>query len=168
MKLDDLVKRVEEIIAMGDNALKAQDGIAMGSPYTKQKLFTEYRAAGLSFLVRTFGEGATHPTEFSNRVANSTFSSLESGQGVLNAARGELAGGWIATTRGLVTAEVFADFLEMGEHLLDEHYKDAAAVVIGGTLEEHLRQLAVANGVPVEELKQNKMVPRKADAINAD
>jgi hypothetical protein len=56
----------------------------------------------------------------------------------------------------------------MAEYLLDNGYKDAAAVMIGGTLEEHLRQLAAANEIPIEDLKADKSVPRKAEAINAD
>ena len=42
------------------------------------------------------------------------------------------------TTKGLVTAEVFADYLEMAEHPLDERYRDPAAVVgrsISGTID---------------------------------
>jgi hypothetical protein len=30
--------------------------------------------------------------------------------------------------KGLITAEVFADFIEMAEHLLETGYKDPAAV----------------------------------------
>jgi hypothetical protein len=88
--------------------------------------------------------------------------------GILTAIRDELAGGWIQTTRGLVSADVFADFLEMAEHLLSENYKDAAAVMIGGVLEEHLRLMAAKYGVAVEEAKDGKMVARKAESINTD
>ncbi len=70
--------------------------------------------------------------------------------------------------RGLISSEVFADFLEMSEHLLDEHYKDAAAVMIGSVLEEHLRQLATKIGIPLAQANNGRRVPRKADALNAD
>jgi hypothetical protein len=168
MKLDDLVRRLDEIIAMGERALRTPAGDAMGQPFTDDGLYAEYKSAALSFLRRTFGDRTTYPEQFNHHAASGLFSSIHTGQGVLKAARGELAGGWIATTRGLVTAEVFADFLEMAEHLLEQQYKDAAAVMIGGTLEEHLRQLATANGIAVEELKNDRMVPRKAEAINSD
>ena len=49
----------------------------------------------------------------------------------------------------LAQAEVFADFLDMAEHLLGEGYKDAAAVILGAVLEDTLRKLADAYGVPV-------------------
>jgi hypothetical protein len=42
----------------------------------------------------------------------------------------------------------------MAEHLLAEDYlgsKDAAAVLAGGTLEEHLRQLCIKNKIPIEK-----------------
>jgi hypothetical protein len=35
-------------------------------------------------------------------------------------------------------------------------------------LEEHLRQLAGAKGIAVEEARGGQMVPRKADTLNAD
>jgi hypothetical protein len=56
----------------------------------------------------------------------------------------------------------------MAEHLLDEKYKDAAAVVAGSVLEEHLRQLCLSASVPVEDSPRGKVVPRKADTLNTD
>lgn len=72
------------------------------------------------------------------------------------------------TTKGLVTAEVFADFLEMAERLLDQTYKDPAAVMVGSVLEEHLRHLCGVASIPVEDLSLGKVVARKADSLNAD
>jgi hypothetical protein len=169
LRLDDLLRRVDELIATGKNALaNPVKTYSTGMTEVRDDAYSEFKVASLSFLDRTFGATAAFSVQFRREVASGYSHSLNHGLGILQAARGELAGGWIETTRGLITAEVFADFLEMGEHLLDEHYKDAAAVMIGGTLEEHLRQLATAKGIPVEELKQSRMVPRKADAINAD
>ena len=64
--------------------------------------------------------------------------------------------------------EVFADFIEMAEHLLDERYKDPAAVIIGSVLEEHLRQLCLSAGIRTEDVSATKVVPYKADRLNAD
>jgi hypothetical protein len=169
LRLDDLVRRLDELIAMGRGALaNPTKTYSSGMTEVRDDGFSEFKVASLSFLDRTFGENAAYSVQFRREVTTGYSHYVHHGLGILQAARGELAGGWIETTRGLITAEVFADFLEMGEHLLDEHYKDAAAVMIGGTLEEHLRQLATANGIPVEELKQIRIVPRRADAINAD
>jgi hypothetical protein len=45
----------------------------------------------------------------------------------------------------------------MAEHLLDQKYKDPATVVVGSVLEEHLRQLCTAAGLPVEHLRQENL-----------
>ena len=70
--------------------------------------------------------------------------------------------------RGLIAAEFFSDFLDMAGHLLEEGYKDPAAVLAGSVLEEHLRQLADKNGVDIIEKRNGKDVFRKADTLNAD
>ena len=73
------------------------------------------------------------------------------------------------TVKGLIAAELFADFLEMADHLLQQGYKDPAAVIIGSVLEEHLRQLCNANSISTES-KNNKgiLIPKKADRLNSD
>ena len=56
----------------------------------------------------------------------------------------------------------------MSTHLLDEGYKDAAAVMIGSVLEEHLRQLCRKHSIDVEIIASSGKAPKKADAMNAD
>jgi hypothetical protein len=55
--------------------------------------------------------------------------------------------------------------MEMAKHLLDESYKDAAAVMIGSVLEEHLRQLCARFDIATVDASAR---PRKASALNAD
>jgi hypothetical protein len=59
---------------------------------------------------------------------------------------------------------VFADFLEMGEYLLNEGYKDAAAVIIGAVLEDGLRKIAVQRAVAVTSQAGR---PLTIDPLNA-
>lgn len=40
-----------------------------------------------------------------------------------------------------------SEFLDMSQHLNEAGYKDAAAVIAGSTLESHLKELAVKNGI---------------------
>lgn len=80
----------------------------------------------------------------------------------------EIRNGWLTSLKQLVTAEVFSNFMEMAEHLLDEGYKDAAAVMIGSVLEEHLRQLCVVHKVETHILKGTDSVAKKAAVINDD
>ena len=61
--------------------------------------------------------------------------------GIVESLRASLKAGYLKTASELIHGEIFGDFLEMGDHLLERGYKDAAAVVTGSTLEAHLRQL---------------------------
>ena len=70
--------------------------------------------------------------------------------GVVVALQADLKAGYLKTVSELIHGEVFGDFLEMGDHLLERGYKDAAAVVTGSTLEAHLRQLCQKFGIQVE------------------
>jgi hypothetical protein len=56
----------------------------------------------------------------------------------------------------------------MADHLLQEGYKDPAAVMIGSALEEQLRQLCGKNNIPVELDKGGGISTKKADLLNAD
>ena len=84
--------------------------------------------------------------------------------GALRALRRDYDAGYLVTVQSLVRAEVFADFLEMAEHLLEQGYKDPAAVLVGGVLEEHLRTLCDGRGIA----SQVRGKPKKADSMNAD
>ena len=84
--------------------------------------------------------------------------------GMLRALRREYDEGYLSTIQGLVRAEVFADFLEMAGHLLEQGYKDPAAVLVGGVLEEHLRVLCVTRSIPTGVSGR----PKKANLMNDD
>jgi hypothetical protein len=167
MKIEDFVRRADQVLELGKRAAASERHTDYGD-YLDRAIFAEFRAAGLSFLRNTFGEAHPYYSDFDQKAKENDIYNAERGFGILTAARSEVAGGWFVSTRSLVSAEIFADFLEMAEHLLGEGYKDAAAVMIGGVLEEHLRQLAVKQGVPVTLVRDGKDVPKKADALNSE
>lgn len=68
--------------------------------------------------------------------------------------------------KGLVTSEVFNDFLEMAGHLLEQGYKDAAASVIGAVLEDGLRRIAFQAGTDGRGLGKLDDACLKAAAYN--
>lgn len=75
------------------------------------------------------------------------FPSFKTVLSILESLREALAADYLESASSLIHASVFADFLEMSQHLLDEGYKDAAAVISGSSLEAHLRQLCSKFGV---------------------
>jgi hypothetical protein len=82
---------------------------------------------------------------------------------VLRALRADVEAGYTHTLEELVHADLFSDFLEMAEELQRGGYKDAAAVIAGSTLEEHLRKLAARTGVAA--MTPNG-TPKKASGLN--
>lgn len=83
--------------------------------------------------------------------------------GVLKSLRDAYQKGYLTTIAELVHADVFNDFLQMAEHLLNQRYKDPSAVLVGGTLEEHLRKLCTKHAIPIADANGR---PRKASTMN--
>jgi hypothetical protein len=132
-------------------------------------VFYEFRSSSLSFLLNVFGDKHPYYTDFNDRCKGAFPVDVERGLGILRGIRAELDGGWLVTAKGLVTAEIFGDFLEMALYLLSENYKDPAAVVAGSVLEEHLRQLCIKHGIDITQKdRTGNLQPKKADALNAD
>lgn len=168
MKVDDLVKRVDQLITMGQEVLATRRHMDWGGDFIDSGLMGGFRSASLSFIERIYGSNHPHFSEVKEGAEGSRPSDAEKCIAVLRAARSEIEGGWLFSIKGLITAEVFADFIEMAEHLLDTGYKDPAAVMCGGVLEEHLRQLCLKHKIETVTLRDGKEIPKKADTLNAD
>ena len=167
MKLDDLLTRVDELIEQGGQVLATRHKVGSVGEFVDFGPTQGFRSAGLSFIERVYSSTHPHYLGF-EKCAITSPTRIEGGIEVLRVVKTELEGGWLFTVKGLVSAEIFSDFLDMAEYLLDERYKDPAAVLIGGVLEEHLRQLCNKNGIDSEDQKADKTVPKKADRLNAD
>ena len=179
MKIEDLQSRINQLIAAADTVLATKQErasfnragrITPAISWVSNEEFQEFRAASTSFIGRVFGTDASFYTDFVSRVKSNHPIDTTSGRGILKAIKQEIDGGWLITVKGLVSAEIFTDFLEMAGHLLEESYKDPAAVMIGSVLEEHLRQLCAKNGVDttIPDAKTGRDVPKKADRMNND
>jgi hypothetical protein len=83
----------------------------------------------------------------------------------LAAFRSDVEGGYLKTLAELIHADVFADLLGMATELQEKGYKDAAAVIAGSILEEHLRKLADSSGIAPTKSDGS---PLKASVLNAD
>ena len=89
--------------------------------------------------------------------------------GALKVLRADVAAGHTARLAELAHGEVFSDFLEMADHLLEKGFKDAAAVIAGSTLESHMKQLCTKFAVDTTFPKEDgSLGHKKADTINAD
>ncbi|MBF31550.1 MAG: hypothetical protein CL529_10280 [Aequorivita sp.] len=164
----DLLKRIEFVLS---NAKVVSDSGQMNSyggievDYSKMKGF---RTSAQSLILDLFGTEHPYYTEFKNVTRDSYGSNVNSGIAIINNIKTEIENGWLTSIKGIVSAEIFTDFLEMAEHLLETDYKDPAAVMIGSVLEEHLRQLCLKNSIDIEYEKDGKLIPFKADRLNSE
>jgi hypothetical protein len=159
--------RLREIIARGYGVVETEsfDG---DSEHVLIDIdaFAGWKAQSLVFLHDYLGD---HP--YTKSVEDAL---MWSGRGVrsaikiLEALDQDIEAGYLATFQELVHADIFGDFLEMAEYLLSEGFKDPAAVLVGGVLEQHLRQLCSKHLVPVEIDTGNGPRPKKADQMNSD
>jgi hypothetical protein len=161
--------RVDALISLADKTsatVKYPQGIGIAT--VNRELFNELRTSSLSFIKNLYGDKHPYYTDFEERTGRPEPRETENARGILKAIKSEIDNDWLSSMKGLVSAEIFSDFLEMAEHLLSEKYEHPAAVMIGSVLEEHLRQLCDKNGIAVTENKNGKLIPKKADLLNAD
>lgn len=170
MKISDLIRRVDELIKMGATvqATRYSEGQSYPVFYVKDAAMAGFRTACLSFIERVYGKDQIHFSQFREQTGDCFYSHSERAIAILDAIRTELDGGWLFEVKALVAAELYSDFLEQSDHLLSQGYKDAAAVMIGSVLEEHLRQLCQSHSVDTHDIKDGDRVPRKADRINSE
>ena len=81
--------------------------------------------------------------------------------GILQALRADYEADYLSSIEELIRADIFGDFLEMAGYLLKEGYKDPAAVIIGGVLEEHIRKLCDKH--TISTISSGR--PKKTDAL---
>lgn len=165
----DLLTRVDELIELGEKALATRFQYASEQTwYVDYGAKSAFRSAVLSFMGLHFHSGHPYCKEFARVVGSSGETQVKAGLAVVKAMRDEMAGGWLVSVQSLVSADIFSDFLEMAKHLLSSNYKDAAAVMIGSVLEEHLRQLCAKQGVDLLHDVNGKMVRKDANMLNVD
>ncbi len=88
-------------------------------------------------------------------------------QAVFEAAKEDFEGGYLASIRNLVQAEVFDTELEQAKELLSAGYYPAAAVIAGVVLETTLRQLVSSHGIPIGKLDKMNADLAKAGQYNS-
>jgi len=88
--------------------------------------------------------------------------------GVIEALKNDLEAGYMKTQEELIHGELFSEFLDMASYLLEEKYKDPAAVVCGSSLEAHLRQLAKRLDIEIMVDSSSSVRPKKAESLNME
>lgn len=174
----NVLRQIDDVLALFDKVAKRCRRYTAGSSETyldvplneASELFTLMRHTIERFRPSETGAfGKEAVTGIAAPTYSGTSNPLESLCGLLRALRAEYDADRLQSFRELVHADVFADFLEMADHLLEQNYKDAAAVMTGGVLEEHLRKLCGRHSIPGTNTdRAGKVHPKMTDAMNTD
>ena len=164
---ENLLKRIDHVISLGDTTQETSRASDFGNivDYGLMRMFV---ASGKSLLLSTVGKKHPYYEEFHYTTDDNVEMSVKAGIYIIESLRYEVENGWLNNLKGIVSAEIFTDFLEMAEHLLEKDYKDQAAVIIGSVLEEHLRQLCMKKHIPISSLKKDKLIPLNANTLNTE
>jgi hypothetical protein len=132
-----ILKEVEGLIATSDKLSTdaSRSGHELGHERVQELLGVVARGGQL--ITKLYGNDSHFYATFQAAVRVPAFNSMHSNHyrqvsdvaGLLKAVKSDLESGMLANFKSLAQAEVFADFLDMAEHLLGEGYKDAAAVL---------------------------------------
>lgn len=80
----------------------------------------------------------------------------------------DIKNNYLKSLTEIIHGDVFGDYLEMADHLLNEGYKDPAAVIVGSTLEGHLKQLCLNNGIDINVQTDTGQRSKRAGQINSE
>jgi hypothetical protein len=159
------IKHLESIVQMYEEASTGSDGWANesdaeGIPARSESAIRKicgdespYTERMVKILGRLYGEGAK-----AGLIV-----------GIVKALKGDLDDGHLQSLPELIRGEMFQDLNQMAKHLLQEGYKDAAAVIAGSSLESHLHQLSNKYGISVVyTAKDGSSKRKKAESLNQD
>jgi hypothetical protein len=138
--------RIEDIVACGEKIKQQKSHEIDTSDYA------EWLASTQNLIEQVAGKNSSHYVNFIKELNEAGHPQyyVDYGNGILRALKKDLEGGLLGKIENLVAAEVFSDFFDMAEHLLNQGYKDPAAFLGGATLEEGLRRISTNNGIAVK------------------
>ena len=157
--------QLQAVIAEYESAL-SESRHTDGSDVLSQTHVTDLATRCISAIERIVGCHSPYYRQVEGIRAQNTHSwdRLASLVGVTKALLSDIQNDYLISFEELLHADVFGDFLEMAAHLIERDYKDAAAVLIGSTLEVHINKLCDKYGVITRSGQKTK----KADTLNAD
>jgi hypothetical protein len=164
MRTDLFIQQLDEIISayVAMQRQSRHDDLSDLQKHERQSLISRAIAA----IHRISGKSSTYSAEVSRILERLPHLHTHTSSiiGIVKALREDLSAGYLQSLAEIVHSEVFADFIDMATHLLENGYKDAAAVLIGSTLESHLKKLATKNTIPLEVDGR----PVKAERLNQE
>ncbi len=150
---DKLIERIDQLLSKAEVVRKTDTPNPPGRssfPTLSDEEFFEWKVGVENLIIRVVGKDSHYHENFLNLVRQGYTSHLSVGIGILKALKEDLELGFLDQIKDLVLTEIFTDFLDMTQHLLEAGYKDPAASLIGAVLEDGLRKISAKNSLPVK------------------
>lgn len=163
---EEAVKRTKKSKSYISSAVSVTDGDTKPHIFDEDynKLVTRAEAA----IKRIAGIESVYYERFKSEITDrigSNYHILEDAMGVFDALYEDLKAGYLSNLQEILHADLFSSFLEQAEYLLSEGFKDAAAVIAGSTLEQHIRNLCKKNNIELRKQKNEDVIYRKVSEL---
>jgi hypothetical protein len=172
---DSIHKQIDDLVVEYEAIRRSYRGNSEDIP---EDVAASFVISGIAAIQRATGDNSVYSKQINLEVTNIRGNILAQVAmqlcvpavgGTLKAVQAAVKTGYLDSFEQLVHASMFADFLEMADYLLNEGYKDPAAVIGGGVLEEHLRKLCVKHSIAIETTDlSGKTKSKKAELLNEE
>lgn len=162
-------QNIEALIREGADALASKRDYDFDPSTVDETLASQWSTNVMAMLRSAFGENSDHYRAAKERTAflqqRSRHDDALKLQGMAKAALAAWDNGYVFHLRQLAEAEVEASLIEQAEELLSKGYYQAAAVVAGAVLEQHLRSLCTKYNVSAQGANGK---PKTMEPLNQD
>ena len=152
MSVDSKISgRLNDLLALGQKVLATRRSPSSGhitSDFVDVQLASQWLTSSLNLIQRVFGESSVHYQSLKKHLKDyPKWPDIDQAFGVLLSAKDDFDNEALFELKKLIEADLFDEFLEQGEHLLEAGYYQASAVIAGSVLEDGLRKLCVSNTI---------------------
>jgi len=147
------LERIGQLLEKAENVKNTQrpnpEGV-IGFFSVDDNIFNEWSVSCKNLIGKIAGESSSYYKDFLRNVSYAAVNLVDCGAGILRGLKEDIEMGMLLDMRDIAIAEIFSDFLDMAQHLLDNEYKDPAAFLTGAVLEDGLRKLCQKNSIKVK------------------
>jgi hypothetical protein len=125
----------------------------------------QWATSVMNLIKGVFGETSPHyeNIQMAYSECNGHERYVEGIKGIFKAAKADFDGSYLFNLQASVSGEIFGDFVSLAKAILQENFKDVAAVLACAALEDALKRYADLNGLDVN----NKVMQEVVSAIKS-
>ena len=152
-----ILDRFSSLVNEGNSIYQKFESSGSGYNAELNSDFIEWQMKSKNILNITCGEESHYLSQFKTNLkagmGDTNISILNRLIPILRAAEDDLKNGFLITIKQLVQADVFDSELEQAKSLLQNGYKNAAAVIAGTVLETAIKEICLNNGIELDRKK---------------